>query len=288
MREAEPDRSVEVKIRPGVVVPADGQLLRIALENLLENAWKFTARTPAPRIEFGLTHVAGEPTYFVRDNGAGFDMAYADRLFGPFQRLHLAERVPRDRHRARHGAAHHPPARRPGVGRGDVGAGRHLPLHPGPRSRVTGLAGSRARPATFIPLSSVPLSSIARRRRSEDRGTATGSRRVGLGAGLDVLPGALGLRAGVAEAAQVGRKAGGARRGAAELEVVVPEEPLAGDDPGTRTVAVEHGDDAVDQHLHRQPRAGLDVGIEVVELRTQPGLASSRSVHECLQAGYAM
>jgi light-regulated signal transduction histidine kinase (bacteriophytochrome) len=94
MREAEPDRSVEVKIRPSVVVLADGQLLRIALENLLENAWKFTARTAAPRIEFGLTHVAGEPTYFVRDNGAGFDMAYADRLFGPFQRLHLQSEFP--------------------------------------------------------------------------------------------------------------------------------------------------------------------------------------------------
>jgi two-component system sensor histidine kinase/response regulator len=94
LREAEPDRQVELKIRPGVAVPADGQLLRIALENLLENAWKFTARTPAARIEFGLTHVAGEPTYFVRDNGAGFDMAYADRLFGPFQRLHLQSEFP--------------------------------------------------------------------------------------------------------------------------------------------------------------------------------------------------
>ena len=73
---------------------ADGQLLRIALENLLENAWKFTARTDGRASNSGSTHVAGEPTYFVRDNGAGFDMAYADRLFGPFQRLHLAERVP--------------------------------------------------------------------------------------------------------------------------------------------------------------------------------------------------
>jgi len=89
MHEAEPDRQVELKIRPGVTVLADGQLLRIAVENLLANAWKFTSRTPAARIEFGLTNVGGEPTYFVRDNGAGFDMAYVDRLFGPFQRLHL-------------------------------------------------------------------------------------------------------------------------------------------------------------------------------------------------------
>ncbi len=94
MREAEPERQVEVKIRPGVTVTADGQLLRIAVENLLENAWKFTGKTPAARIEFGLTHMAGEPTYFVRDNGAGFDMTYANRLFGPFQRLHLATEFP--------------------------------------------------------------------------------------------------------------------------------------------------------------------------------------------------
>ncbi|HEX5576310.1 MAG TPA: response regulator [Gemmatimonadales bacterium] len=88
LQEAEPTRQIEIKIRPAVVVSGDGQLLRIALENLLENAWKFTAKEPSARIEFGVTQVAGEPTYFVRDNGAGFDMTYADRLFGPFQRLH--------------------------------------------------------------------------------------------------------------------------------------------------------------------------------------------------------
>jgi signal transduction histidine kinase len=94
MREAEPARAVESKVRPGVTVLADGQLLRIAMENLLQNAWKFTGQTPLARIEFGMTNVAGEPTYFVRDNGAGFDMAYADRLFGPFQRLHLQSEFP--------------------------------------------------------------------------------------------------------------------------------------------------------------------------------------------------
>ena len=94
MQEAEPGRQVEIKIRPGVVVNGDGQLLRIALENLLENAWKFTAKGPNPRIEFGLSQVAGEPTYFVRDNGAGFDMTYAGRLFGPFQRLHPQSEFP--------------------------------------------------------------------------------------------------------------------------------------------------------------------------------------------------
>jgi two-component system, sensor histidine kinase and response regulator len=94
LQEAEPSRQVEIKIRPAVVVTGDGQLLRIALENLLENAWKFTAKEPSARIEFGLTQVAGEPTYFVRDNGAGFDMTYADRLFGPFQRLHAQTEFP--------------------------------------------------------------------------------------------------------------------------------------------------------------------------------------------------
>jgi signal transduction histidine kinase len=94
LQEGEPDRSIELKIRPGVVVSGDGQLLRIALQNLLENAWKFTAREPRPRIEFGVTQASGEPTYFVRDNGAGFDMTYGGRLFGPFQRLHSQHEFP--------------------------------------------------------------------------------------------------------------------------------------------------------------------------------------------------
>jgi signal transduction histidine kinase len=94
MRETEPGRAVETRVRPGVIVVADGRLLRIALTNLLENAWKFTARAPAARIEFGMLTAVAEPTYFVRDNGAGFDMAYVDRLFGPFQRLHLASEFP--------------------------------------------------------------------------------------------------------------------------------------------------------------------------------------------------
>jgi two-component system, sensor histidine kinase and response regulator len=94
LQESEPSRSAEIKIRPGVLVTGDGQLLRIALENLLENAWKFTAKEPESRIEFGVTNASGEPTYFVRDNGAGFDMTYVDRLFGPFQRLHPQREFP--------------------------------------------------------------------------------------------------------------------------------------------------------------------------------------------------
>jgi signal transduction histidine kinase len=94
LAESEPNRNVDVRIRPGLATVGDGQLLRIALENLFENAWKFTARQPDAQIEFGVTHAPGEPAYFVRDNGAGFDMDYADRLFAPFQRLHLSSEFP--------------------------------------------------------------------------------------------------------------------------------------------------------------------------------------------------
>ncbi len=68
----------------------DGTLLRVALENLLRNAWKFTGKQPRARIEFGVTEREGTRAYFVRDDGAGFDEAYADKLFGAFQRLHGA------------------------------------------------------------------------------------------------------------------------------------------------------------------------------------------------------
>jgi signal transduction histidine kinase len=93
LRESD-DRSVDVRIRPALVAEGDGQLLRIALENLLDNAWKFTRHQPEPRIELGVTYLPGEPAYFVRDNGAGFDMSYAERLFTPFQRLHLSSEFP--------------------------------------------------------------------------------------------------------------------------------------------------------------------------------------------------
>ena len=66
----------------------DPRRLRVAKENLLGNAWKFTGNQPGARIEFGATDDQGEPTHFVRDDGAGFNMAYADKLFGAFQRLH--------------------------------------------------------------------------------------------------------------------------------------------------------------------------------------------------------
>ena len=75
--------------------PAFLRLLRIAVENLLGNAWKFTAQRDGARIEFGtFIDAAGSRICFVRDNGAGFDMAYADKLFGVFQRLHAAHEFP--------------------------------------------------------------------------------------------------------------------------------------------------------------------------------------------------
>ena len=89
-----PARRVEFVIAPDLRVAADPALMRIALANLLANAWKFTGKCPAARIEFGRTTVNGVPAFFLRDNGAGFDMAYADKLFGAFQRLHSTADFP--------------------------------------------------------------------------------------------------------------------------------------------------------------------------------------------------
>ncbi len=88
LQELEPERQVEFSIQPNLMAKADHHLIEIALTNLLGNAWKFTGpRTPA-RIEFGKINHKGKPTYFVRDNGVGFDMEYSQNLFGAFQRLH--------------------------------------------------------------------------------------------------------------------------------------------------------------------------------------------------------
>ncbi len=90
LRETQPDRVVELVVCDGLAKPGDRALLGAALENLLGNAWKFTRGRPDARIEFGASEEDGETVYFVRDNGAGFDMAYASKLFGVFQRLHKA------------------------------------------------------------------------------------------------------------------------------------------------------------------------------------------------------
>ena len=90
-----PQRRATVHIEPGLRAPADERLMRVALGNLLANAWKFTAHTECAEISVGQKFdAAGLPIFFVRDNGAGFDMAYADKLFEPFQRLHAATEFP--------------------------------------------------------------------------------------------------------------------------------------------------------------------------------------------------
>ncbi len=90
----EPERRVTTTIAPEVVVVGDVRLLKIVLENLLGNAWKFTSKRPEATIEFGLSRQNDRLAYFVRDNGAGFDAAYSGRLFGAFQRLHTTEEFP--------------------------------------------------------------------------------------------------------------------------------------------------------------------------------------------------
>ena len=133
LRRLAPGHEVEVEIEPGLTTVGDPTLLRMVLENLLGNAWKYTGNTSAPRVAF--TRHADEPsTFTVRDNGAGFDMRYVDRLFGAFQRLHSASdfagtgvglasvrRIVR-----RHGGEVR------AEGAPDRGAGFHFSLPPGP------------------------------------------------------------------------------------------------------------------------------------------------------------
>ncbi|WP_224983990.1 PAS domain-containing sensor histidine kinase [Geomonas agri] len=91
LKHHEPGRSVEFDIAEGITVEADAKLARQLLEILLGNAWKFTSKTPQAQIRFGVQQEAGQPVYFVSDNGAGFDMAYAEKLFTVFHRLHRAD-----------------------------------------------------------------------------------------------------------------------------------------------------------------------------------------------------
>ncbi len=94
LRKADSDRQVSVAIQPDLIPCADAGLIKIVLENLLSNAWKFTGKTPGACIEFGARDSEGEQVYFVQDNGAGFNMAYVDRLFTPFERLHSESEFP--------------------------------------------------------------------------------------------------------------------------------------------------------------------------------------------------
>jgi hypothetical protein len=86
----EPDSKVKVSITPDMTVQGDKNLLNLVLQNLLGNAWKYSSKTAEPRIEMGTVEHKGKQAYFVRDNGVGFDMTYASKLFQPFQRLHKA------------------------------------------------------------------------------------------------------------------------------------------------------------------------------------------------------
>src|SRR6184192_949348 len=90
LQRAAPERQVEFAIAAGLKARGDARLLRVALDNLLRNSWKYTAKRPGARVEFASVDANGGQAFAVRDNGAGFDMKYADKLFGVFQRLHSA------------------------------------------------------------------------------------------------------------------------------------------------------------------------------------------------------
>ena len=94
LQELEPERVVEAVVPPTLPAAADRSLMAVLLHNLLANAWKFTSKTDRARIELGAERLDGEMAYTVRDNGAGFDMRYAERLFAPFQRLHTVDEFP--------------------------------------------------------------------------------------------------------------------------------------------------------------------------------------------------
>jgi signal transduction histidine kinase len=91
---SEPERQVQLNVVEGVTVLADPKLMRVVMQHLLSNAWKFTAPTENPVVEFYTTEWEGRVAYAVRDNGAGLDLNYADKLFAPFQRLHSQQEFP--------------------------------------------------------------------------------------------------------------------------------------------------------------------------------------------------
>ena len=95
LRNNEPNRTIQCQIEPGLIAQGDASLLRVALSNLLGNAWKYSGKTNNPLIKFGMKQdIYGLREFFVSDNGVGFDMAYADKLFGAFQRLHSFSEFP--------------------------------------------------------------------------------------------------------------------------------------------------------------------------------------------------
>jgi PAS domain S-box-containing protein len=91
IQKADPERRVRFHVANGLQAQGDRRLLGVLLQNLLQNAWKFSARNAEPTVEFGSTQIHGKTAYYVRDNGIGFDMTYVNKLFTPFQRLHAKE-----------------------------------------------------------------------------------------------------------------------------------------------------------------------------------------------------
>jgi len=94
LQKTEPNRHVDIQIQPNLQTIGDPGLLRIVVQNLLANAWKYTSGREQPQIEFGMDKSNGKSEFFVRDNGVGFEMAYAGKLFQPFQRLHANSKIP--------------------------------------------------------------------------------------------------------------------------------------------------------------------------------------------------
>jgi light-regulated signal transduction histidine kinase (bacteriophytochrome) len=94
LRGQQPGRQADFIIQPGLTVRGDEHLLRIALENLFNNSWKYTSKHPTARIEFGSRVFERKRIFFVKDDGAGFDMTYSQKLFGAFQRMHTADEFP--------------------------------------------------------------------------------------------------------------------------------------------------------------------------------------------------
>ena len=103
LRSSSPQRNMECLIADSDPIEGDPRLLQLVIDNLFRNAWKYTSKQPAAKIEFGVHAKDGVPVYFVRDNGVGFDPQSANRLFQPFQRLHSVGRISRQRNRAGHG-----------------------------------------------------------------------------------------------------------------------------------------------------------------------------------------
>jgi len=94
LQQIEPQRDVEIEIEPDIQVRGDASLLDIALQNLVNNSWKYTSKNPHSKIRFGTATVDGKQAYYIKDNGVGFDTRYSEKLFGPFQRLHGIDEFP--------------------------------------------------------------------------------------------------------------------------------------------------------------------------------------------------